>query len=78
MRILPYSIYLADIGRSTFYLHFDTKDKLRKALCTEIFDHVFCEEFDQENTHDFSLMSFMTSFFLPVFGSGAISSVKQT
>ncbi len=48
-------IDLANIGRSTFYSHFDTKDELLKALCTEIFDHVFSEELDPKNTHDFSL-----------------------
>ena len=44
----------ADIGRSTFYSHFETKDDLLKALCTEIFDHVFSEELIKEKTHDFS------------------------
>ena len=44
----------ADIGRSTFYSHFETKDDLLKALCTEIFEHVFSEELTKEKTHDFS------------------------
>ncbi len=44
----------ANIGRSTFYAHFETKDDLLKALCTEIFDHVFSEELTRERTHDFS------------------------
>lgn len=44
----------ANIGRSTFYSHFETKDELLKALCTEIFDHVFAEDQTKENTHDFS------------------------
>ncbi len=44
----------ANIGRSTFYSHFETKDDLLKALCTEIFDHVFSEDLMKEKTHDFS------------------------
>ena len=44
----------ANIGRSTFYSHFETKDDLLKALCTEIFDHVFSEHLSSEATHDFS------------------------
>lgn len=44
----------ADIGRSTFYSHFETKDDLLKTLCSEIFDHVFAEHLTKENSHDFS------------------------
>ena len=44
----------ADIGRSTFYAHFETKDELLKALCNDIFDHVFSEEIMSEEKHDFS------------------------
>ena len=44
----------ANIGRSTFYSHFETKDALLKALCTEIFDHVFSDNLSREATHDFS------------------------
>ncbi len=47
----------ANIGRSTFYSHFETKDELLKALCSEIFDHVFAEEISKEKTHDFSKTS---------------------
>lgn len=44
----------ANIGRSTFYAHFETKDHLLKAMCTDIFEHVFSETLLTEKTHDFS------------------------
>ncbi len=44
----------ADIGRSTFYSHFETKDDLLRTLCAEIFGHVFSEHLTQEDSHDFS------------------------
>ncbi len=44
----------ADIGRTTFYTHFETKDALLEAFCTELFEHVFSEELGKEKTHDFS------------------------
>ena len=44
----------ADIGRTTFYTHFETKDALLESFCADIFDHVFSENLYKEKTHDFS------------------------
>ena len=44
----------ADIGRTTFYTHFETKDALLETFCADIFDHVFSEDLNKERTHDFS------------------------
>lgn len=45
----------ANIGRSTFYSHFETKDDLLKAMCTDLFSHIFSDRLDTEGTHDFSI-----------------------
>lgn len=44
----------ANIGRSTFYAHFETKDDLLNAICKQIFGHVFSTVLDAEAHHDFS------------------------
>ena len=44
----------ADIGRSTFYAHFETKDDLLKSTCRNMFDHIFEDHPSSENSHDFS------------------------
>ena len=44
----------ANIGRSTFYAHFETKDALLKAMCADIFHHIFASALPQEFENDFS------------------------
>ena len=47
-------IEAADVGRTTFYAHFETKDDLLRALWAEIFAHVLSPGPAKESTHDFS------------------------
>ncbi len=41
----------ADVGRATFYSHFETKDFLLKEFCEELFCHIFDSENDDGHSH---------------------------
>lgn len=44
-------IQRADVGRATFYAHFETKEYLLRALCRELFAHVFEAASGDDNAH---------------------------
>ena len=44
----------ADVGRATFYSHFETRDFLLKDLCGELFCHIFDSINGETHNHIFS------------------------
>ena len=45
----------ADVGRTTFYEHFETKDALLSEMCADLFHHIFSSDSDPDSSHDFPL-----------------------
>ena len=51
-------IEAADVGRATFYSHFETKEYLLKELCEELFCHIFdCAKKRTDHRHIFECNS---------------------
>lgn len=57
----------ADIGRATFYSHFETKDYLLKEYCQELFCHIFDTENGQKDHRHIFECAGSESVFLHLF-----------
>ena len=60
-------INLADVGRATFYAHFETKDFLLKDLCAELFDHLFLAQEDADDKKNLFTCDIREDVFLHLF-----------
>ncbi|MBE7020789.1 MAG: TetR/AcrR family transcriptional regulator [Ruminococcaceae bacterium] len=57
----------ADVGRATFYSHFETKDFLLKELCGELFCHIFDGIYEKNEHHHIFTCDAPDSVFLHLF-----------
>ena len=44
----------SNIARSTFYMHFESKEDILSSITEDIFEHISSSNLEKENHHDFS------------------------